>query len=249
MNLPKMANLKSSLTEIFDCILIVNLPFRHDRRKEIEGELNKIGLSFTDGSVEILSASMFTDAGNFTSAGARGCFDSHLRALKTAYNRNSKSVLILEDDCDFIDDIQNKLLHVLRHLAVTQWSIFYGGHLSNPETVDNHSGISKIAPNESLSGAHFIAVSAKALPTLIQYLEAMRAREPGSPIGGPMHVDGAYSWFRKDYPHIETWIAEPQLGFQRPSRTDIHSLKFYDRVAGLRLMVAALRRVKRKIPK
>ena len=249
MNVHKIASLKSSLTEIFDCILIINLPFRHDRRKEIEGELNKVGLSLSDGSAEILPASSFTQAGPFTSAGARGCFDSHLRALKTAYNRNSKSVLILEDDCDFINDIQNKLLYVLRNLAGTEWGIFYGGHLSNPDTIGVHNGIGKIAQNESLSGAHFIAVSAKTLPRLIQYLEAMRDREPGSPLGGPMHVDGAYSWFRKDNPDVETWIAEPQLGFQRPSRTDIHSLKFYDRVNGLRPLVAALRRIKRNFLK
>ena len=234
------------LTEFFDCILVINLASRSDRRLEMESELNKIGLSFTDGSAEIVSASRFTEAAGFETAGARGCFDSHLKALKTAYDRNSKGVLILEDDCDFIDGIQNKLSTVLQDLAVTRWSIFYGGHLSKIVTDGDPRGISKIASDQSLCGAHFIAVSTKALPTLIQYLEAMRAREPGSPLGGPMHVDGAYSWFRKDNPEFETWVAEPQLGCQRPSRTDIHRLKFYDRVAGLRQLVAAARRLKRK---
>ena len=234
------------LTEFFDLILVINLACRTDRRLEMESELNRIGLSLIDSSAEILLASSFTDAAGFETAGARGCFESHLRALKTAYDRNCKGVLILEDDCDFIDGIQNKLPDVLRHLAVTQWGIFYGSHLSEITTDDDLRGISKISPHQSLSGAHFIAVSAATLPTLIQYLEAMRARQPGSALGGPMHVDGAYSWFRKDYPEVETWAAQPQMGFQRPSRTDIHHLKFYDRVLGLRALIAAVRRLKRR---
>ena len=237
------------LAEFFDCILVINLASRSDRRDEMEGELNKIAFSFADGSAEILTASSFSDAAGFETKGARGCYDSHLRALKIAHSRNSKHVLILEDDCDFVEDIQDKLTKVLRHLAVTQWSIFYGGRLSNIATQDKHTGICKIAPEESLCGAHFIAVSAPALLALIPYLEVMRSREPGSPLGGPMHVDGAYSWFRRDNPEFETWVAEPQLGFQRPSRTDIHELKFYDRLVGLRPLIDAIRRIKRKFRK
>lgn len=249
MSMQQLETLRIFLTEKFDCILVINLASRNDRRTEMQGELNKIGLRFTDGSAEILSASRFTDAAGFDSAGARGCFDSHLRALKTAYERKSKGVLILEDDCDFVDDIQNSLPNVLRHLAATNWSIFYGGHLSKIAISSDRTGISKICPNQGLIGAHFIAVSATALLTLIEYLEAMRSREPGSPLGGPMHVDGAYTWFRKDHPEFETWVAEPQLGVQRPSRTDIHQLKFYDRLAGLRQAVSMFRRVKRRFRK
>ena len=237
------------LNEFIDCIFVINLASRSDRRSEMEGELNKIGLSFSDGSAEILLASRFIDPAGFDTSGTRGCFDSHLRALKTAYDRNSKGVLIFEDDCDFVHDIKNRIPTVMRHLSITQWSIFYGGHLSEITTDLDPRGISKIAANQSLLGAHFIAFSAAVLPTLIGYLEAMRAREPGSPLGGPMHVDGAYSWFRKENPDLETWVAEPQLGCQRPSRTDIHQLKFYDRLAGLRQIVAAVRRLKRKFRK
>ena len=240
-----VVGLKKMLNEFFDCIFVINLASRSDRRSEMEGELNKIGLGLTDGSAEILLASRFTDSAGFDTAGTRGCFDSHLRALKTAYDRNAKGVLIFEDDCDFVHDIKNKLPSVMRHLSITQWSIFYGGHLSEITPDFDSRGISKIAANQSLLGAHFIAFSAAVLPMLIEYLEAMRAREPGSPLGGPMHVDGAYSWFRKEKPDLETWVAEPQLGFQRPSRTDIHHLKFYDRVPGLRQLVAAVRRLKR----
>lgn len=234
------------LNDLFDCIFVINLAYRNDRRLEMEDELKKVGLSLLNGSAEILSASRFSEPGDFDSAGARGCFDSHLRALKMALERNSNGVLIFEDDCDFAPYIQEKLPNVLRQLAKTEWSIFYGGHLSEVTTSGSIGGISRIAPEQGLCGAHFIAVSGKALPMLSQYLEAMLAREPGSPLGGPMHVDGAYSWFRKDHPACDTWVADPQLGFQRPSRTDIHQLKFYDRIIGLRQSAAYARRLKRK---
>ena len=237
------------LNELFDCIFVINLPYRSDRRLEMESELNRIGLSLLIGSAEILSASRFSEPGDFDSAGARGCFDSHLRALKTALERNSNGVLIFEDDCDFTHDIQEKLPGVLRQLATTEWGMFYGGHLSEITNGGSIGGISRIDAEQILCGAHFIAVSGKALPILIQYLEAMLAREPGSALGGPMHVDGAYSWFRKEHPTYETWIAHPQLGVQRPSRTDIHQLKFYDRIIGFRQSAAAARRLKRKFLK
>lgn len=48
-------------------------------------------------------------------------------------------------------------------------------------------------------------------------------REPGDPAGGPMHLDAALTTFRQSYPDIVTLIADPNLGWQRPSRSDIHS--------------------------
>jgi len=44
-----------------------------------------------------------------------------------------------------------------------------------------------------------------------------------------MHVDGAYTWFRRTHPTRRTWVALPELGHQRQSRTDIHPLRWYDR--------------------
>ncbi len=48
-------------------------------------------------------------------------------------------------------------------------------------------------------------------------------REPGDPAGGPMHLDAALTTFRQRNPDIVALIAHPNLGWQRPSRSDIHS--------------------------
>ena len=56
-----------------------------------------------------------------------------------------------------------------------------------------------------------------------------------------MHVDGAYCWFRHAHPHFRTLLAVPELGYQRSSRTDIHDLRWFDRVPVAREAVAWLR--------
>lgn len=237
---------KKMIKEIFDCILVINLAERDDRRTEMETELNRIGFSFSDGSADLLVASKFTNSAGFETIGARGCFDSHLQAMKKAFGRGAQNLLIFEDDCDFISDIEQKLPIALNLLANQRWSLFYGGYLSSIHKDDVSEGVFLVPPDIGLQGSHFVGISGSVLPLLIDYLEKMSARSPGSPLGGPMHVDGAYSWFRRAHPHLETWLAEPQLGFQRPSRTDVHQLRFFDRAPGLRQLVGIARRLKRK---
>ncbi len=56
---------------------------------------------------------------------------------------------------------------------------------------------------------------------MVDYLEAMLQRPKGSPDGGPMHVDGAYSWFRRAHPEVAAYVCTPSVAQQRSSRSDI----------------------------
>lgn len=89
-----------------------------------------------------------------------------------------------------------------------------------------------------------LALDACAIARLVPYLQAMLERPSGDPAGGPMHVDGAYSWFRRAHPDLRTVLATPPLGYQRPSRTDVHALRWFDRLPGLHRVAALLRRVR-----
>lgn len=60
-----------------------------------------------------------------------------------------------------------------------------------------------------------------------------------------MHYDGALNHFTSQDPDIVTLATLPALGVQRPSRTDVHDLAWFDRVPALRTVVAALRKIKR----
>ena len=45
-----------------------------------------------------------------------------------------------------------------------------------------------------------------------------------------MDVDGAYSWLRRPNPQFKTYIATPEIAYQRSSRTDISEPTWRDRV-------------------
>ncbi len=94
---------------------------------------------------------------------------------------------------------------------------------------------------------HFVGIRRSVAQAMVPYLEAMLGRPEGDPRGGPMHVDGAYNWFRREHPEILTLCAVSPMAEQRPSRTDIHALTFLDRQPLLRPAMSVLRGIKRRI--
>lgn len=243
MSMPTAAG--KALLETFDRVRIINLKSRGDRRREIIAQLARLGLSVDGDHIAFHTACRPDDAGDFPTIGTRGCFMSHLTLLEEAAAAGAANVLILEDDFDFAADTDTRLPATLRELQGKSWSIFYGGH----ELYDGPLGGGLLAvadPAISIRTAHFVAFDAEAIALAVPYLRAMLARPSGSPEGGPMHVDGAYSWLRAAYPTLTTLLAIPVLGDQRPSRTDIHDLKLLDRTPGFREIMALGRRLKRR---
>lgn len=209
-----------SLLDRFDLVVVINLDRRPDRLREMEAQLARIGAAFGERVVR-LAASAPADPGGFPSIGARGCFESHMRALRLAITRNARSVLILEDDCDFTDGFMAYLERML------DFDLFYGGQY--PDGTGAHCigfhGTSIIA------GAH-------------RRLSQMSRRRPGDPRGGPMHVDGAYHWIRRDM-SLLTVIANPPVAVQRASRSDIADLRWFDRMPGAKSLAGLARALKR----
>lgn len=189
-----------------------------------------------------------TDAGPFSSIGARGCFLSHLGILQQALDGGAETVLICEDDLNFTRDFADRAPRSLAALAKRDWAIFYG--FSTPDmagVTPLGSGLGLLDPDQGLVCAHFIAFRRPAVEFLVPYLREILARAPGDPEGGPMHIDGAYSWFRASYPQLKTLVAIPALGYQRASRTDIASLSLKDEVPVLRELIGLLRRWKNRL--
>ena len=238
-----------SLLESFERIRIINLATRSDRRREISSEFARLGITINNSKVAFYQADRPQDAGGFETIGARGCFFSHLGVLESALNDGVANVLILEDDVDFSRDAEALIPAALDKLAMQQWGFFYGGHLSRLPLPGgtNPDHLWRASPDEGFSGTHFVALSRSAIQLAVPYFKAMAERPPGSPEGGPMHVDGAYTWLRKAHPQIQTWIAAPELGHQRSSRTDVHDLRSVDRIAVVRDVAAFARRVKRSL--
>ncbi len=231
--------------DYFDRIFIINLPSRTDRQVEMAAQLKNIGLSLAEGHVELFPAVRPDAAEGFPSIGARGCFMSHMAVLQTAQRMGLQRVAIFEDDLDFVADFNGRIQPLLAQLARVDWSVFYGGyHVEAPLRGQVQGELLEAQPDELIGTTHFVVFQGEAIAAAVRYLQAILARPAGDPAGGPMHVDGAYNWFRRESPQFKTVLAIPELGFQRASRTDIHDLRWYDTAPLIREGVACLRLVK-----
>jgi GR25 family glycosyltransferase involved in LPS biosynthesis len=77
---------------VFDHMICLNLKEREDRLLHSMNEFKKIG---------ILDRVEFQINERSNISGLYGCFESHIKAVKSAYNKGYSNVLILEDDCSF----------------------------------------------------------------------------------------------------------------------------------------------------
>lgn len=209
--------------ESFDIVRIINLKDRRDRRAEMVEELRRAGVD-GDPKVQFFEAIRPADKAGFTSIGLHGVFKSHLAILEEAAAKNA-SVLILEDDCDFSADVATARID-------PSFDIFYGGYTaSNP--ADLHAS--------DIIGAHMMGFSARTAPKVCEYLKRLYAE------GHHLSIDGAYVWYRRAHPSDKAIFAEPPLGWQRPSRSDIEPGPFYNRWIGLRSVVQGLRQLRRAV--
>lgn len=232
----------------FDRIYVINLGHRTDRRREMLAEFGRVGIDAADPRITFFDAVRPADAGGFDSIGAHGCFMSHLGVLSSALAGGHDRILLLEDDADFTAAFAAAAGAETRaRLDEDAWSIFYGGYAedSAPGLDDIAAGVAAVRPDEPVSTTHMLAFQGRTrIADLVSYLTAMAARPAGSAAGGPMHVDGAYSWYRRQHPEALTLLAVPSLAVQRPSRTDIHALRWFDRLPVLRSAADLARRLK-----
>jgi hypothetical protein len=194
--------------------------------------------------VRIFEAVRPEAADGFPSIGARGCFFSHLGILREAVATGQDQILICEDDLDFSPNCLAQLPSLVASLKTADWSIFYGGYGDPPLGTAIAPDLQRLNSYHGVSCSHFYAIRGRAIADLKDYLEAMLLRPSGDPQGGPMHYDGALSWFRKDHPHHITLAAAPPIGVQRSSRTDIHALRWFDRWPIVRSLASLLRRTR-----
>lgn len=231
------------LLQVFDRIYIINLAHREDRRREMEAELNRIGLGLDHPSVVLFPASFPDGPGDFPTRGARGCFESQLGVHRRIIADGVQRALMLEDDADFAPNFRQLLAAMQPDLIGTDWDMFYSVSPLAPQPGDHPVGphLLRLSPDHTFALAHFVGFSARFSALAVPYLEAIRSRPLGDPAGGPMHVDGAYCWMRAAYPQLTVLGSREPLAVQRSSRSDIADLRFWDRLPGLRRVTAAAR--------
>ncbi len=233
---------------VADRAFIINLASRADRRQEMQSELDRVGLG-GDSAVTFFEAVRPADAGKFPSIGARGCFESHLGVLRAAASAGIERLAIFEDDLDFAPDYAARLPDIVTALEARDWRMFYGGcELARGEADDLRDGpFLRPQISTSVQTTHFVCFRGKeTIAAAIALLETFAGRDAGHPEGGPMHVDGAYNWLRRAHPDWLVLVADPPIGVQRSSRSDIAQLRWFDQAPLVRNVVGLLRKLRRR---
>lgn len=218
-------------------IFVINLEHRTDRRLQMQRQLAKVGWR-----AEFFRAIRPEEPAGFPSIGARGCYLSHLSVLREAQQTGANRIVILEDDLNFVPAFAEGWETAMSALASHEWSIFYPGHAVKHLP----AGLSSLPPDTGIQCTHFMVIHRPALQMLITGLETIMSRPPGHPLGGPMHVDGAYSTIRAQNHGLMTYAYYPALGYQRSSRTDVGELKWFDRIGVLQRFMTLARELKPK---
>jgi glycosyl transferase family 25 len=238
-----------TLFDAFERIVVINLPQRIDRRREILVELARAGIAASDPRLQFFAAIQPDDAGDFPSIGAHGCYTSHLSVIEAALRDGIVRLLILEDDLQFGPAVCRAQPALAVRLLRDDWDIAYPGHieaLGGDPSGGDPSAPQWLVTEAPLSCAYFYGLNRRVLPALRDYLQSCLLRPAGHPDGGAMHVDGAFSMFRARA-RLVTLIAVPSLGRQRSSRSDIHPNRWYDRVAPIRGLASIARRLKNRL--
>ncbi len=123
--------------DLFDEIFFINLDHRKDRKDYLLKQLSKLKVK----KDKIKRISAIFDPLN----GHRGCALSHIKALNLAIEKNLNNVLILEDDCMFLQNKENfdKLIKYFFD-TIDEWDVFYLDLCAKDAQKTKYKGIKKV---------------------------------------------------------------------------------------------------------
>jgi hypothetical protein len=159
------------LFERFDKVYCINLDRRTDRLENFKKEVNKYQLgeferfSAYDGKVLNLTNDYNLKPGEI------GVIKSNLDIIKDAKKNNYSSILIIEDDCVFNDEIMNFELYF--KLLPSDWDMLYmgGNHNTHMGVKPPHKINDKIVKLHSTYSAHFIGIKSSVFDHIEVLLE------------------------------------------------------------------------------
>ncbi len=229
------------IIDFFDRAYIINLEDRVDRKLGVEKEFQKIGIEIPDDKIQFYTSTRPTEQGDFPSLGARGSFTSHRDVLELALSNSLKNVLVFEDDVGFNKFNDRDVENILGKLSEETWDIIYFGY-EKPADLNLDGPLADW--KQDTIGGQFYGVNQPFIEKMAQYMHDCETRPVGHPDGCPTFRDGAYNHIRYLEPEIRVLLSVPNLAGQRSSRTDLHPLKFYDRLKWMRPVVDGIRAIK-----
>lgn len=200
------------MNNFFDKIYCINLDRRTDRWEKCINEFKKHNLN-----VERFSAKDGKEINlPYPHASELGGTISHLNVIKLAKELNLKNVLILEDDVEFISDLNFKINDIMAQ-APQEWDMIYfgGNHVGGYQQIN--SVFYKIFRSYAIQ---CYAVNSKCFDTIINYLtEKIDGLLSGSISSDP---GAAADFFIADlHPKTNSYVIKPHLCWQKEDFSDI----------------------------
>lgn len=233
------------ITDYLSRAYAINLASRTDRRGEMDRMLKRVGLSADGGWVEYFPGVKVDSAEGFPNPGVRGCFLSHLGVYKKAIAEGLPNVVVMEDDLEIEPAFLERSAALVETLRQREdWGFLYLGHILEDDPRHDPASPLRVVTGNVMMG-HFYAINGPVLPRLVRFFEEAQGRPPGHPDGGPMFGDGARNMFRARNPDVITLAAQPNMGGQRSSRSDLSS-QWFDKLPGIRELAQTARSLKRR---
>ena len=196
-----------------DIIYYINLDHRTDRKKEILGEFDRMGIP-TDKIVRI-SAIKDVNYGDV------GCSKSHVKALKQFAESGKSNCIVFEDDFEFSQsrDVVYSMMNALFDQKVKYDVCMLSANTIEKKDCKYHF-LKKVIDSQTASG--YMVNRAFADKLLRNFEEGVRIletkRDKSDPDRGKYCVD---QYWKRLMPESEWYEFSPRLGKQRKSHSDI----------------------------
>ncbi|ATZ80616.1 alpha-1,2-fucosyltransferase [Bodo saltans virus] len=204
-------------------IIYINLDHRTDRNNEINAEFERIGIP----KEKILRLSAIHD-----NNGAMGCTKSHIAVLELAKKNKYENVLILEDDFNFIKNI-DKIDSAFTLLFSKLGNIFDGFQMSRGYKYEKKENIcGTIFRTDECSTTSGYLVSNRIYDKLLQNYKKGLLLYKSNP---EKTTEFSLDVYWKNVQKTSNWyVSDPFLGYQRTSYSDIGNIYInYSSVNGL----------------
>lgn len=197
------------ITNFFDKTFCINLDRRRDRWEECLTEFNKYNLEDIERFTAIDGNNLPQVKSGFVTPSRLALVLTNIDILERAIQNNYQSILILEDDVEFTDEV-NKISEYFKFLP-EDWDMLYFGGNHN-----QHVGIAppkiineKVCKLHHTFSTHCVAINKRAFTTI---LNRLKKRDNALDV---MYVDlqstlNAYSFY-------------PMIATQRVSFSDIEN--------------------------
>jgi hypothetical protein len=147
-----------NLNDMFDAVIVLNLDRRTDRLESITHQLDKLNTKFYRWpAIDDLNTDMTPIFCNVM---------NNRNRLHYAQWKEYKTVLFLDDDCEFVDNFYEKLEQVWQEIPDDWDTISFGDHLISFESITNR--IKKI---QESYGGHATAIKLSCVPILFEALQ------------------------------------------------------------------------------